>query len=61
MDTVVIDFKSGDTFFTHRYTNCSVTILDNWILKIALDDGYIYYTMRMIEHITIISAEEEEE
>lgn len=60
MDTVVINFKSGDTFFTHRFLNCYATILDNKILKIELEDGCIYYMLRLIEHITIIKAEEED-
>lgn len=60
MDTVVIDFKSDDTFFTHRYTKCYATLIENRILKIELEDGCIYYMLKLINHITIISEQEGE-
>ena len=60
MDRVVIYVKSGDTFFTHRFTNCHVTLLNSDILKIELEDGNIYYMLKLIENITITTAEEED-
>ena len=59
MDTVVIKFKSGDTFYTHRYTDCNVSVLDGTILKIELEEAYIYYPLRCISDVTIVTGEED--
>lgn len=60
MDNVVINLKSGDTFITHRFSNCYATLLNSDILKIELEDGNIYYMLRLIENIIIKTAEEED-
>lgn len=60
MNTVVIDFKSGDKFYTHRYTDCNASVLDGKILKIELEEALIYYPLMCLSYVTIISGEEED-
>ena len=60
MDTVVIDFKSGDTFYTHRYTDCNASVLDGKVLKIELEEALIYYPLMCLSDVTIVTGEEED-
>lgn len=60
MDKVVIDFKSGDTFYCHRYTDCNASILDDKILKIELEEAIIYYPLMCLSNVTIIQDDEED-
>lgn len=59
MNTVVIDFKSGDTFYTHRYTDCNASVLAGKILKIELEEALIYYPLMYLSDVTITDEEEE--
>lgn len=60
MDTVVIYFKSGDTHYTHRYTDCFASVLDGPILKIELEEALIYYPLMYLSDVKIISWKEED-
>lgn len=59
MVTVVINFKSGDKFYTHRYTDCYASVLDGKILKIELEEAIIYYPLMCLSDVTIMNAKED--